>query len=70
MSKYDEKTTLGTLLDDPEAVAVITKYAPDVANHPMLGMAKPMPFGTIIGLAGGQLPAEKIAELKAEIYAL
>ncbi len=70
MGKYNDSTPLGTLLEDPDAMAVLTTQAPDLANHPMLEMAKSMPFGTVLSMAGGRLTPDQITSLKAEISAL
>jgi len=71
MGKYNLDTTpLSTLLDDPEASAIFAKFAPGFADHPMLQMAKGMPMGTILTMAGGQLGADKVEQLKAELSAL
>ena len=62
MAKYDlETTTLGTLLDDPEARAIIVELVPDLPEHPMIGFAK---------MAGGQLPEDTLNELTTRIGAL
>ena len=71
MAKYDLATTpLSTFLDDPEASAIFAKYAPDFANHPMLNMAKSMPMGTVLAMAGAQIGADKVEALKAELAEL
>jgi hypothetical protein len=70
MGKYDESTTLGTLLDDPEAKAIFTKIAGDLMKNPMIGMAKKMSFGTVMGFAAGRITPEQATQLKDEIYAL
>jgi hypothetical protein len=63
-------TTIGELLDDPQARAVIDDIVPELPDHPMVGMVKGMPANTVLAMAGGQLPAEKAAELKERITAL
>jgi hypothetical protein len=55
-------TTIGELLDDPQARAVIDQIVPELPDHPMVGMVK--------GMAGGRLPADKVAELTSRISAL
>lgn len=69
--KYDlDVTTLGELLDDPAARAIIVDVVPELPGHPMVGMVKGMPANTVLAMAGSQLPAEKAAELKDRIGAL
>ncbi len=70
MGKYNDSTPFGTLLADPEAMAVLTKHAPNLANHPMLELAKTMPYGTVLSMAGGQLSPEQLASVKADIAEL
>ena len=69
--KYDlDVTTLGELLDDPQARAIIVDVVPELPGHPMIGMVKGMPANTVLAMAAGQLPDEKAADLKARITAL
>ncbi len=70
MGKFNDATPFGEILADPDALAILTKFSPSIANHPMLEMAKGMPYGTVLGMAGGQLPAEDLAAVKSEIAAL
>ncbi len=68
---YDlDVTTLGELLDDPQARAIIVEVVPELPDHPMIAMVKGMPANTVLAMAAGQLPAEKAAELKERISAL
>ena len=69
--KYDlDVTTLGELLDDPDARSIIVDVVPELPDHPMIAMVKGMPASTVLAMAAGQLPAEKATELKARISAL
>ena len=69
--RYDlDVTTLGELLDDPEARAIIVEVVPELPDHPMLSMVKGMPANTVLALAAGQFPADKAAQLKERISAL
>jgi hypothetical protein len=65
-----ETTTLGQLLDDPEARAIIVELVPELPEHPMIGFAKSMPAGAVLKMAAGQLPAETVQELTERINAL
>jgi hypothetical protein len=68
---YDlDVTTLGELLDDPHARAIIVDVVPELPDHPMIGMVKGMPANTVLAMAAGQLAPEKAAELKERISAL
>jgi len=69
--KYDlETTTLGTLLDDPDARAIIVDLVPELPDHPMIGFAKAMPAAAVLKMAGGQIPADTVAKLQTRIAAL
>jgi hypothetical protein len=69
--KYDlETTTLGELLDDPEARGIIVELVPELPDHPMIGFAKGMPAAAVLKMAGGQLPADTLDQLTTRIAAL
>ncbi|MET0673796.1 MAG: hypothetical protein ABWY37_09915 [Microbacterium pygmaeum] len=63
-------TTLSQLLDDPEARAIIVELVPELPGHPMVGMIKNMPASTVLAMAGSQLPAATLTELKERVSAL
>jgi hypothetical protein len=70
-ARFDlDTTTLGQLLDDPEARAVIEELVPELPGHPMIGMAKGMPVNTVLSFAGGQIDPQLVATLKERIAAL
>lgn len=63
-------TTLGTILDDPKAKAVLDQYLPGISNNPLAAMAKGMSLNTILSLPqAAQLgfTKEKVEEILAEI---
>lgn len=69
--KYDlESTTLGDLLDDPEARAIIVDLVPELPDHPMIGFAKGMPAAAVLAMAGNQVPADTLDQLRTRIAAL
>lgn len=69
--KFDlETTTLGTLLDDPDARAIIDELVPELPDHPMIGFAKGMPAAGVLKMAGGQLPPETLEALTTRLSAL
>lgn len=71
MAHYDlNTTTLGTLLEDPQVSAIIEKHAPGATSNPMLAMAKSMPAGQVLGMAGGFIGEDNVAKIKADIAAL
>lgn len=71
MARYDVDTTsLGTLLDDPDVVAIIEAHAPGLTSNPMIGMAKAMPAGQALAMAGGMIGGDAAASIKAAVDAL
>jgi hypothetical protein len=43
-------TTLGTLLDDPQAVAVMDQYLPGISKNPMVAMARGFTLRMIVSM--------------------
>ncbi len=63
-------TTLGTLLDDPQAKAVLEQYLPGISSNPLVAMGKGMSLRMILSLpvaAQFGLTEEKVNEILAEI---
>ena len=59
-----ETTTLGELLDDPDARAIIVELVPELPDHPMIGFAKGMPAAAVLKMAGGQVPPAVLDQLR------
>lgn len=71
MARFDlQTTTLGQLLDDPEARAIIVDVVPELPDHPMVGFARGMPAASVLQMAAGQVPAATLDELRRRISAL
>jgi hypothetical protein len=63
-------TTLGTLLDDPQAKAVIDQYLPGVSANPMIAMARGFTLTMLLSMpqaAQFGLTKEKVETVLAEI---
>ncbi|MBN1318731.1 MAG: hypothetical protein JXA42_24835 [Anaerolineales bacterium] len=63
-------TTLGTLLDDPQAKAVLDSYLPGIATNPLATMAKGMSLKMILAMPQAAqlgLTQAKAEEILAEI---
>ncbi len=65
--RYDpDKTTLGTMLKDPEVVAILETHSPGITKNPMIGMAKGMTANQALvmgaGMIGGQQVVDAIRE--------
>lgn len=64
------ETTLGTLLDDPQAKAVLDQYLPGVSSNPMVGMLKGMTLSKLLAMPQAKqfgLTPEKAEEILAEV---
>jgi len=63
-------TTLGTLLDDPQAKATIDQYLPGVSTNPMIAMARGFTLNMLLTMpqaAQFGLTKEKVEAVLAEI---
>ena len=63
-------TTLGTLLDDPKAKAVLDQYVPGISSNPMVAMVKDMSLTNLLAMpqaAQFGLTKEKAEQVLAEI---
>jgi len=63
-------TTLGTLLDDPKAKAVLDQYVPGISSNPMVAMVKGMSLTKLLAMpqaAQFGLTKEKAEQVLAEI---
>jgi hypothetical protein len=63
-------TTLGTLLDDPQAKAVLDSYLPGISSNPLAAMARGMSLRMIVSMpqaAQFGLTKEKAEEILAEV---
>ncbi|MGL4743658.1 MAG: hypothetical protein ACRCXL_04630 [Dermatophilaceae bacterium] len=71
MTRYDaQTTTLGTLLEDPDVVAIIDQHAPGMRSNPLLGSVLSMPAAQAMGMAGAVIGADKANAIKADVEAL
>ncbi len=43
-------TTLGTLLDNPQAKGVVDRYLPGVSSNPMVGMLKGVSLNQVLSM--------------------
>ncbi len=68
--QYTLDTTLGQILDNPQAKAVFNQYLPGVADNPMVAMAKGMSLNALLAMpitAQLGLTKEKAEAILAEI---
>lgn len=63
-------TKFGTLLENPQAKAVIDKYLPGVSTNPLVGMVKGMTLKMILAMPQAKqlgLTQKKVETILAEI---
>lgn len=63
-------TQLGTLLDHPQAKAVLDQYLPGVSTNPMVGMVRGMTINSLLAMpqaAQMGLTKEKADQFLAEV---
>ena len=63
-------TTLGALIDDPKAKAVLDQYLPGVSSNPMVGMVRGMSLNMILSMPQAAqlgLTKEKMEAVLAEV---
>ena len=71
MARYDITTaTLGTLLADPDVVAIMEKHAPGITSNPMIGMAAGMPAAQAVAMAGGMIGGDAVSAITDEVTSL
>jgi para-nitrobenzyl esterase len=66
-------TTLGEILDNPQAKAVLDKHFPGASSNPMIGMARGMSLNTILSMPQAQqlgLTREKVQGMMDEVNRL
>ena len=67
---YTLDTTLGELLKDPQAEAILDKHLPGVSSNPMVAMAKGLSLKMVLAMpqaAQFGLTKEKAEQILAEI---
>ena len=66
-------TTLGDLLDNPQAKAVVDKHLPGLSTNPMIAMGRGMSINSLLALpqaAQFGITREKVEDILAEINKL
>ena len=65
-----ETTPIGTVIDTPEARAILDKYIPGLSDNPQIDMARGMTLRQAQGYAPDQVPEEALKKIEAEFGAL
>lgn len=63
-------TTVGTLLDDPAAKAVVAKYIPDIINNPQVERARGITLKQMQTYVPDAVPDAVLARIDADLAAL
>jgi len=71
MGRYDlSTTTIGRLLEDPDAVAIVERHFPGVSRAPFLGLVRGVPATRAIAMASAYATPAEIGAIRAELEAL
>jgi len=62
--------TIGQILDDPQAKAIVDDVVPGMADNPMVSMVRGMTATSVLAMAGSQVNAAKVAQLRERLTAL
>ncbi len=63
-------STLGDILDDEAAKAVIEKHMPGLSNHPQIDMGRSMTLTAVAGFAEAGISAEVLASIIEDLSKL
>jgi para-nitrobenzyl esterase len=63
-------TTIGALLDNPEARAILDKYMPGFSTQPQIEMARPMTLTAVQAYAPDMITADVLAKIDADLAKL
>ena len=63
-------TDIGTLLDDPEAKAIVEKHIPGMTTNPQIDMARSMTLKAIQQYAADDVTDARLAAIDAELAKL
>lgn len=64
------KITLGEVLSDPKAKALLQKELPELADSPLLLFARNMTVAQILQMTKGKMPQEKVTRLLEQLKEL
>ncbi len=70
---YTLDTTVGTIMDDTNAVKILEKYVPGISKNPMLGLAKGMTLKSLLAMPQAKqagITEDMVKKVLAEINAI
>ena len=70
MNLKNLQITVGEVLRNPQARAILRREFPAVANSPMLSMANNMTLQQVLNMVRNQVPQAKINQIVKELQAI
>lgn len=70
MNLKNNEITIGEIVSNPEAKALLKKEFPEVVNPMMLKFARNMTLGSVLALAKGRYSEEKILRALSELKSI
>lgn len=70
MNLRNYQITVGEVLKNPSAKALVARSFPQALRHPMLGLAYSMPLKNVLNMARGSVPQSQINQLLSELEKL
>ncbi len=64
------ETTIGVLLEDPAAKAILDKHIPGMTDNPSISMAAGMTLKAMQGMTGDKLTDDMLAAVDADFKAM
>jgi hypothetical protein len=68
--KLTMESTLSELLGDEQGKEIVEKHLPGLSDHPMIGMAMGMTLNQIVPFSSGQITAEALEAIAADLEKL
>ena len=63
MNLKNGQITVGEVLSNPNARALLQRESPALFNHPMVGMARGMTRNQVLGMARGKVSQQQVNRL-------
>ncbi len=61
------ETTIGVLMEDPAAKAILDKHVPGMTENPSISMAAGMTLKALQGMTGGKITDDMLAAVDADV---
>lgn len=67
MDLKNNQITVREILSNPQAVALLHRELPNLANSPMLRMSQGLTLDSLLRLAKGKLPPQQVQRIMKEL---